>query len=242
MQRIRKRRLTIPPMRDSVQELGRRLKALRRQNGWRIADVSQRTGLAVSTISKVENGRMSLTYDKLLQLAKGLALDFADLFGTAPSRHAPSFTTTRRSIDRQNDAAHVEVRGYHYWYLNTDLSDKLMTPILGQATVRTLEEFGELIRHPGEEWVFVIEGAIEVCTEFYKSVVLTVGECVYIDSNMGHAYLAAADGPCRFVSVSAGDSTERTLEKLQPEKSSPPRQTEGKKKTAAASRRTRRAI
>jgi transcriptional regulator with XRE-family HTH domain len=227
----------MPAMADAVQELGRRLKALRKQNNWRLADVSQRTGLAVSTLSKVENGRMSLTYDKLLQLAKGLSLDFADFFGSAPSRQPPNLMTTRRSIDRQDDAVYVEVGGYRYWYLNSDLADKLMTPILGQTTARTLEEFGELVRHPGEEWLFVIQGAVEVCTEFYKSVVLKVGECVYIDSNMGHAYLAAADSPCRFVSVCAGDSTRHTIEKLQAEKIGLPQQTERKKKSAGSAKR-----
>jgi transcriptional regulator with XRE-family HTH domain len=54
--------------------LGQRLRELRTRNAWRIADVSRLTGLASSTISKVENGRMSLTYDKLQQLAHGLSL------------------------------------------------------------------------------------------------------------------------------------------------------------------------
>jgi transcriptional regulator with XRE-family HTH domain len=215
-------------MGDSVQAFGRRLKALRKQHGWRIVDVSQRTGLAVSTISKVENGRMSLTYDRLLQLTKGLSLDLADLFGATPLRQAPHLMTTRRSIDRQSDAVHVDAGGYHYWYMNTDLADKLMSPVLGLTTARTLEEFGELIRHPGEEWVFVIEGAVNVCTEFYKPVVLKAGECVYIDSSMGHAYLAAAEGPCRFISVCAGDCPARIIE---------PQQSERRKKPAASSKR-----
>ena len=37
----------------------------------------------------------------------------------------------------------------------------------------------------------MIEGSIEVHTQFYDPVVLTRGESIYIDSSMGHAYLAA---------------------------------------------------
>ena len=37
----------------------------------------------------------------------------------------------------------------------------------------------------------MLEGKIEVHTEFYDPVVLEQGESIYIDSNMGHAYLAA---------------------------------------------------
>ena len=47
------------------------------------------------------------------------------------------------------------------------------------------------MRHPGEEYIHVIEGRAEVHTEFYDPIVLEAGEAVYIDSNMGHAYIAA---------------------------------------------------
>jgi hypothetical protein len=66
-----------------------------------------------------------------------------------------------------------------------------MIPIIGLVRVRTLEEFGDLIRHPGEEFVYVIEGSIELHTEFYEPIILKPGEGAYLDSNMGHAYLAA---------------------------------------------------
>ena len=37
----------------------------------------------------------------------------------------------------------------------------------------------------------MLEGRIEVHTEFYDPIVLEAGESIYIDSNMGHAYVAA---------------------------------------------------
>ena len=47
------------------------------------------------------------------------------------------------------------------------------------------------MHHSGEEYIYVIEGRIEVHTEFYDPIVLEAGESIYIDSNMGHAYVAA---------------------------------------------------
>ena len=47
------------------------------------------------------------------------------------------------------------------------------------------------MRHSGEEYIHVLEGRAEVHTEFYDPIVLSAGESVYIDSNMGHAYIAA---------------------------------------------------
>jgi hypothetical protein len=66
-----------------------------------------------------------------------------------------------------------------------------MIPVIATIRAKSLEEFGELVRHPGEEYVYVLTGTIEVHSEFYDPVLLDVGESIYIDSNMGHAYLAA---------------------------------------------------
>ena len=202
-------------MSHSLSDLGARLRAIRTEHGWRIADVSRMTGLAGSTISKVENGQMSLTYDKLLQLVKGLNLDFSVLFTSAPAAADPAPVTARRSVGREPDIAYVDVDWYgSYGYLNTDIANKKMTPILGEVKVKNIKEVGELLKHPGEEFIYVLEGAIEVHTEFYSPVVLKVGDSLYIDSNMGHAYLSASEGPSRFICVCAGETSEGTIELL----------------------------
>ena len=66
-----------------------------------------------------------------------------------------------------------------------------MIPVLTRIRAKTVEEFGELVHHSGEEYIYVLEGRIEVHTEFYDPVMLEAGESIYIDSNMGHAYVVA---------------------------------------------------
>jgi len=196
---------------ESEADLGRRLRELRTRNHWRIADVSRMTGLATSTISKVENGHMSLTYDKLQQLARGLSLDLSELFTDARRPEAPTLGASRRSVGRAGDGVVTQSGSYEWRFLNADLVPKQMVPIVGIATARTLEEFGPLIKHEGEEFLFVLEGAIEVHTQFYAPVVLKAGDHLYIDSRMGHAYLAASDQTCRVIVVCTG--TVHELEK-----------------------------
>ena len=65
-----------------------------------------------------------------------------------------------------------------------------MIPVLARARAKTLEEFGQLVRHPGEEFTYVVEGETILHTEFYDPIVLKAGDSVYFDSSMGHAYLA----------------------------------------------------
>jgi len=169
--------------------LGRILRDLRNHRGWTLKEMSEQTGIPVSTLSKVEHDRLTLTYDKLLQLSQKLNIRMSELF--AESEQAEEGVTARRSIGKQDDAVRVTTPNYDYYYLCTELRRKRMIPVLTRIRAKSLSEFGDLVRHSGEEYVHVLDGSIIVHTEFYDPITLAVGEGIYIDSNMGHAYIAA---------------------------------------------------
>ncbi|WP_301183157.1 helix-turn-helix domain-containing protein [Sphingomonas quercus] len=167
------------------------MRGLRSRNGWTLKEMSQHSGIPISTLSKVEHDRLTLTYDKLQQLSARLNIRMSDLFAegeTAPA--AGAVPTGRRSIGTLAQSVHVNTQNYDYYYLCTELRHKRMIPSVTRIRAKSLEEFGELVRHPGEEFIYVVEGRIIVHSEFYDPVILNVGEFIYIDSSMGHAYLA----------------------------------------------------
>ncbi len=59
-------------MKTRQSTLGILLRSLRLRNGWTLRQMSQRTSIPVSTLSKVEHDRLTLTYDKLVQLSQRL--------------------------------------------------------------------------------------------------------------------------------------------------------------------------
>jgi transcriptional regulator with XRE-family HTH domain len=152
--------------------------------------MSQRTDIPVSTLSKVEHDRLTLTYDKLLQLSQRLNIRISELFADTTETVEPT-VTARRSIGRMDDAVRVNTKNYDYYYLCPELRRKRMIPIVTRIRAKSAEEFGALVHHSGEEYIYVLEGGIKVLTEFYDPVALNVGESIYIDSNMGHAYVTA---------------------------------------------------
>lgn len=170
--------------------LGRLLRSLRTRNEWTLKEMSDRTGIPLSTLAKVEHDRLTLTYDKLLQLSERLKIRMSDLFAET-SEVAAQPVTARRSIGRMDKAIRVNTPNYDYYYLCAELRRKRMIPLLTRIRAKSVEEFGELVHHSGEEYVFVLEGKVEIHTEFYDPIVLQAGESIYIDSNMGHAYVAA---------------------------------------------------
>ncbi|HEY3948913.1 XRE family transcriptional regulator [Phenylobacterium sp.] len=183
------------------------VKSLRLANGWTLAEVSRRTGLPVSTLSKLENDKMSLSYDKLARISKGLEIDIGVLFSNAPSP-APGRLSGRRSITRAGEGRLIETETYESLYPATDLLNKRFVPIVSEILARSLSEFSELIRHPGEEYAYVLSGVIELHTELYAPVRLESGDSIYFDSGMGHAYLAASPGPCRLLTICSGEESQ----------------------------------
>jgi len=191
----------------SQPRLGAALRTIRRERSWTLAELSRRTGLSISTLSKVERDHVSLTYEKLLQLTEGAGIDIGALFAPDPASNG-SEPSARRSINRRGDGQHVATPIYDYWYLSADVLRKKFVPMLGTPRARTIEEFGELVTHAGEEFVFVLEGAIEVRTAHYAPFVLRSGESAYLDSTMGHAYLKHGSGRCRVLAICSAGETE----------------------------------
>jgi transcriptional regulator with XRE-family HTH domain len=169
--------------------LGQIMRELRARNGWTLKEMSAHSGIPVSTLSKVENGRLTLTYDKLQQMSQRLQIRMSDLFAETDSQ--VESITARRSIGTMDNAVQVTTPNYDYYYLCTELRRKRMIPVLTRIAAKSLDQFGDLVRHSGEEYIHVLEGSIVVHTEFYDPVTLSTGEGIYIDSNMGHAYVAA---------------------------------------------------
>lgn len=182
-------------------KLGPVVRHLRRSKGWTLSELARRTGLSVSTLSKAERDQQALTYDKLLLLAHGLQVDIATLFDGDAGAVDAALATSRRSISRADDGSVVDTKNYQYVYLCTDLLKKKFVPIVAEIRARSLEEFGELVRHSGEEFAYVLEGTVEVHCEHYAPTILKTGESMYLDSRMGHAYVARGPGRCRVLSI-----------------------------------------
>jgi len=185
--------------------LGSHIRQLRQERGWSLNVLGKRSGIAASTLSKVENDALSLTYDRLLKVAQGFDLSLSEFLAipgdASGARHEGH---ARVSFARAGSGERVETPGYISFYVCNNLRQKRMVPIVTYARARTIEEFGPLLRHEGEEFVVVIKGRVEVHTEFYEPEILEAGESVYLDSRQGHAYLNAGDDEALIVSINSG--------------------------------------
>jgi transcriptional regulator with XRE-family HTH domain len=181
--------------------LGARIRRLRQDRRWSLGELSKRCGIAGSTLSKIENGLLSLAYDRLLAVAQAFDMGLSDFLAfSADDTPAPS-ATARISWALRGGGEVLKIGSYTYEYLCTSLRAKKLVPLIGQVHARSLSQFGPLLKHEGEEFLLVLKGEVQVHSEFYEPQILREWEGVYLDSRMGHAAINVGSGEAWILSV-----------------------------------------
>ncbi len=169
-------------------DLGARLRALRKERGWTLAQAAEAVGLARSTLSKIENGQMSPTFEAVRKLASGMGISVPQLF--TPPKSGKMLA--RRSITRAGAGrAHITAT-YEHEIIAADITHKRMLPYRATVRARAFEDFDGWVRHDGEELLYVLAGEVEFFSEFYEPVRLGVGDSAYYDATMGHNMISTS--------------------------------------------------
>ena len=163
-------------------DLGARVRELRKARDWTLEQAASQAGLARSTLSKIENGQMSPTYEALKKLAVGLEISVPQLF-TPPQRDQ---VNGRMALTRSGEGADYATATYEHELLAESLSKKQMLPYRARVRARSLDEFDGWVRHDGEEFLYVLTGVITLYTEFYEPIEMRRGDSAYYDATMGH--------------------------------------------------------
>jgi transcriptional regulator with XRE-family HTH domain len=169
-------------------DLGARVRDLRRAKAWTLEQAAKEAGLARSTLSKIENGQMSPTYDALKKLAAGLGLTIPQLFTPAPRAEVNG----RMAVTKAGEGTAHLTATYEHELLGGALTRKRMLPYRARIRARRMEEFGGWVRHEGEEFLLVLTGTIRLLTEFYEPVDMRRGDSAYYDAAMGHNVLSTS--------------------------------------------------
>lgn len=170
-------------------DLGARVRELRKARDWTLEQAAGQAGLARSTLSKIENGQMSPTYDALKKLAVGLQISVPQLF-TPPQRGQ---VNGRMAVTRTGEGSAHATATYEHELLADTLTRKQMLPYRARVRARSLDEFDGWVRHDGEEFLYVLTGVIRLYTEFYEPVEMRRGDSAYYDATMGHNVVSVSD-------------------------------------------------
>jgi transcriptional regulator with XRE-family HTH domain len=192
---------------------GLAIRKLRLAGGWTLAQLSERSGVPLSTLSKVELGQTSLSYENLLRICKGLEIDMARLIGAeadgmlgTSSPAPPPAALGRRAVVRAGEGEATDLPWGPARIGAADLVRKAFTPVICQVEALSVEAQGGFRYSDGEAWLCVLDGALSLHSDLYAPLHLVAGDGVYFDGRAGYALVRDSEAPCKALLVIAGDS------------------------------------
>ena len=178
---------------------GRRIAELRKSRDMTLAHVAQICGVSEATMSRIETGKTDISAHHLFLLALEFKIDIAEFFDD----DARVLTVGMRSVTKNGQGERLKLGRYLSEVLGSDISRKEMHPAINHVSAETLEEVGGLWSHPGQEFLYVLKGAIELHSELYAPLTLEVGDSVYFEGKMKHAYLKSGQDTATILVVVA---------------------------------------
>ncbi len=171
--------------------LGRRLHALRLQRGLKLTELGAATGLSHSFLSQVEN---SLTYPSVSTL-----WDIADALDATPAELLSESATVEPFIVRSGEGRILPTADEQPHAVIRALSS---AHHLRPAAVHGRFDVTSTMSHPGEEFLYVIAGSLEITID-ETSFTLGAGDSIVFDSSRPHRYRTIGDESVHVVSVVA---------------------------------------
>lgn len=167
-------------------EIANRVKAIRKKNGWRLHDLSKKTGISVATLSKLENGKTKLNFSTVNKLAQGIGVAVTDL--TSPDLEH----TTDATMTLGGGGVVFETRDVDYEVLCADYAGGNQGYAKLSVKSRKLDPDLPWHRHPGKEFIYVLKGMLVLHTEDRAPITLKRGDSLLFDSSIGHHYVNAS--------------------------------------------------
>jgi transcriptional regulator with XRE-family HTH domain len=167
----------------ALQQVGSRLRAIRAQREITLVELSERTGISKSTLSRLENGQRRPTLELLLLLGHAYRVPLDDLVG-APDVGDPRIRLKPRRVKGRTVLPLTPTGGIQAW--------KILIP--------TTQSTPQLRTHDGYEWLYVLSGRMRLILGD-EDLTLRVGEAVEFDTTQPHWFGSHGDGPVEVLSL-----------------------------------------
>ncbi len=171
---------------DVLDAVGPRLRALRQERDLTLAELSEGTGISVSTLSRLESGQRKPTLELLLPLARVHQVQLDELVGAGPAEDP----RVRAKPIRHGGMTMVPLTR------RPGTLQAFKTTIPGGSTRRKPEPK----THEGYEWLYVLSGRLRMILGEHD-LVLEPGEAAEFDTRLPHWFGGADSYPVEFLSI-----------------------------------------
>lgn len=178
---------------------GQRLRSFRKQRGWSLEGAAKMVGVPASTLSRIENRKMSPTLELTQKIVRSMGLHPYDVL----ARDARTDYEGAISVTRRGEAEYTELPNILYAPLHPDFSHSTMRPILITLFARSVDEYGGVTAHSGAEFLYIVQGSVEIVFDGRPTVVLHEGDSMLFDSHIAHAYVSVGRAQAKLLIVAS---------------------------------------
>jgi transcriptional regulator with XRE-family HTH domain len=177
--------------------IGERIKRLRLKRSMGLVELGKHTGLSASFLSQLETGRVVPTLRNLARIAMVFNKDLSFFFESEPM----SLFRVHRKHDRVRlPQTGVDDPTYFFESMGYMVPDRQLDPYFAEfLPVKKTQEIRPHV-HPGFEFLYVLDGELEVRHGDTKQV-LTRGDGVYFDASTPHSYRCEGKTPSTAIIV-----------------------------------------
>lgn len=176
-----------------LKNLGQKIRALRKEKGLTLVEISEKTGIAQATLSRIETGTMIGTVESHEKIAETLGVGLPELYSGVDGRYEQVSHLTKeadRKVSHHGKNTQIEL-------LTSESSKKKITPLLItlQSESQTQKEHQE---RGVEKFIYVLEGEIKACVD-KEEYILKTGETLYFDASLAHQYINEKQKPAKIL-------------------------------------------
>ena len=168
---------------------------IRKNKNMTLADLAEKSGVAVATLSRMENGKMTGTLESHMKICRALDISLPDLYkDLSASKKA---VEVHKNKAKQNVFVHNKKSSSEI--LASNALNKKMMPVLIKLNKGGLTHKEET-KAGIEKFIYILEGKVEakVGEETYN---LTKGDTLYFESSLSHYFKSTGPGESRIISV-----------------------------------------
>jgi len=180
-----------------AKRIGRKIRALRAQNGITQKRLSQVTGLSSAMLSRMENGQTIPSIATLQRISDTLKVDISYFFQKEEEKDYVVTLPGKRRIVISRSGPHRKVA-----YELELLADGMKNPFMEPAIVNHVGEEQEVDprTHDGQEFMYVLEGRVKL-TLGSKEFILGKGAAAYWNGNIPHKGVSVGNRKARAIHV-----------------------------------------
>ncbi|MBI1953241.1 MAG: helix-turn-helix transcriptional regulator [Candidatus Omnitrophica bacterium] len=162
-----------------MKNVGKKIKELRLAREWTLADLAKRSQVTISTLSRIESGKMTGTLESHTQIAQALGVRLAELYAAAD----PLETAAEHRKAGGVSGKILEKGGGRFDLLTQGPLKKMFPALLtlkaGKSTAKEKTPVGV------DKFLYVIKGRLEVEAGQSKFD-LTAGDSLYFQASLPH--------------------------------------------------------